>query len=62
MRLQDEREKKRKEKNEEILERMRQGDPLCDFDKMESFYPIRPTIKKDKKAIRKLYRQEDEEE
>ena len=60
MRLKDEREKRRREKNDEIIERMRKGENLCQFDKVESNFPLRKLIEKDKKSIKKLYDLEEE--
>jgi len=45
----------RDERNKDIVKRMRGGDPLSSFDAMDSWYPIRPPIKKDEKEVEKLY-------
>ena len=45
----------RKSRNQEILERMKQGDPLNSFDSMGSWFPPRPVIEKDKDAVKSLY-------
>ena len=47
--------KEREERNKDIVRRMKAGDPLCGTDVMESWFPIRPPIKKDKKEIERLY-------
>lgn len=48
----------RHKRNQELLERMKDpNDSLTQFRKEESFYPIRPTIKKDEKAIKEIYGQ-----
>lgn len=49
----------RHKRNQELLERMKDpNDTLTQFRKEESFYPIRPKIEKDQKAIKELYGQE----
>lgn len=48
-------ERARKEKNKDLVERMRRGESLSQFDKEESWYPKRPKIKKDKKELDRLY-------
>ena len=45
----------RKERNEDILDRLKKGDALSSFDSYASWYPPRPIIKKDPKALGKLY-------
>ena len=45
----------RKERNEDILDRLKKGDALSSFDSYASWYPPRPIIKKDSKALGKLY-------
>lgn len=52
-------EAERHKRNQELLERMKDpNDTLTQFRKEESFYPKRPTIKKDAKAIKEIYGQE----
>ena len=58
----DEIEKKRNKHNKNIVERMKRGEDLVEFDEMESWYPRRPKIKKDKKIIAKLYSDKDDED
>jgi hypothetical protein len=45
----------RKKHNQELIRRMRNGDSLKSFDNIASWYPPRPVIKKDPKAIEMLY-------
>ena len=45
----------RKQKNKDILERMKQGDPL-QSPSQETWFPPRKIIKKDKKVLTKLYK------
>jgi hypothetical protein len=45
----------RKERNEDVLDRLKKGDALSSFDSYASWYPPRPIIKKDPKALGKLY-------
>jgi hypothetical protein len=45
----------RKERNEDVLDRLKKGDSLSSFDSYASWYPPRPIIKKDPKALGKLY-------
>ncbi len=47
----------RKRHNEDIVRRMRVGEPLTRYDSHDSWFPVRPVIKKDPKAIRQLYPQ-----
>ena len=50
-------EKARKEHNDHILLRMKNPqDKLSAFDSSFSSFPDRPQVKKDKKAMRKLYK------
>lgn len=44
----------RKEKNKDILERMKQGDPL-QYPSQETWFQPRKIIKKDKKLVSKVY-------
>lgn len=45
----------RREHNQDLIRRMRNGESLTSFDSQASWYPPRPTITKDPKAIAKLY-------
>ncbi|MEZ4743758.1 MAG: hypothetical protein R3B45_15155 [Bdellovibrionota bacterium] len=45
----------RKKHNLELIRRMREGDPLKSFDSQASWYPPRPIIAKDEKALAELY-------
>ena len=47
-------EEKRRKRNQEVLGRMRRGDPLT-FNGERSFYPNRPNVTKDLKTIAALY-------
>lgn len=59
----DEVEKQRQKHNKNIVERMKRGEDLVEFDEMESWFPPRPMVKKDKKLMAKLYdNKEDEKE
>ena len=49
------REEMRKKHNKEIIQKMRDGDPLTNFDSMSSWFPPRPTIEKDKDLMDQLY-------
>ncbi len=51
----DKRLKQRKDHNQEILKRMAAGEPLWAFDSKASWFPPRPVIQKDPKAIGQLY-------
>lgn len=48
-------EKKRKNRNRQIIEKMKRGEDLVAFDAFSSWFPPRPILKKDKKALEKLY-------
>lgn len=50
----------RSQHNKDILRRMRGGEPLMSFDSRDSWYPPRPTIKKDAREVQRVYRQGDE--
>jgi hypothetical protein len=52
----DEEEKIRKQRNSELIKRMREGDPLRTHDATSSWYPPRPVISKDSEAVQKIYR------
>jgi hypothetical protein len=45
----DERERRRKEENEDIIRRMRLGDPLIRIPQSETWFPPRPLIVSDRK-------------
>ncbi len=50
----------RSKHNQDILRRMRSGEPLMSFDSRDSWYPPRPTIKKDEREVQRLYRRDDD--
>ena len=45
----------RRERNTELVQRMRQGEQLSSFNSFASWYPPRPIIQKDCGAIEQLY-------
>ncbi|MFW7381435.1 MAG: hypothetical protein ACOH5I_21680 [Oligoflexus sp.] len=45
----------RKERNNDLIRRMQNGDQLTSFNSYSSWYPPRPIIQKDPKAVRELY-------
>ena len=45
----------RKERNGDLIKRMKSGDQLSSFDSHASWYPPRPIIEKDPRAIAELY-------
>lgn len=45
----------RKNRNKELVERMRAGERLSNFSAQLSWFPPRPQIKKDENLISKLY-------
>ncbi|MFK7826198.1 MAG: hypothetical protein AB8G05_18745 [Oligoflexales bacterium] len=51
----------RKKHNVDLIKRMHEGESLRSFDSQSSWFPERPVIKKDLKAIAKLYKIEDKE-
>ncbi len=51
----------RREHNQELIRRMRQGDSLTAYDSKSSWFPPRPIIEKDSEAITKLYGKNDSE-
>lgn len=55
-------EKSRKKRNQELLEKMENGESLLAYTPEQSFFPERGIIKKDKKAIKKLYQGDKDEE
>ena len=46
---------KRRERNSELVRRMRDGDSLTSFSNASSWFPPRPIIQKDSAEIAKLY-------
>ena len=46
----------RRKHNSEILKRMQSGDSLKSYESSASWFPPRPVIQKDPKAIEKLYK------
>jgi len=48
--------KARKKRNKDLIHRMKAGHDMKAFDSAESWFPQRPLIKKDKKAMRRLYK------
>mgnify|MGYP005670025897 CR=1 FL=1 len=46
---------KRRERNSELVRRMRDGDPLTSFSNASSWFPPRPIIQKDSAEIARLY-------
>ena len=53
--LHDLSERRRHDHNRQLLEKMVSGEPLWAFDSNASWFPPRPVVKKDPKAIEKLY-------
>ncbi len=45
----------RKERNSEVVRRMRNGEQLSSFNSQSSWFPPRPVIEKDPSALEKLY-------
>jgi len=45
----------RRDRNSELLRRMRNGDSLTSYDSAASWFPPRPIIEKDEKALKQLY-------
>lgn len=45
----------RKERNVEILRKMKAGESLSSFDTLSSWFPSRPKIEKDPNALKVLY-------
>lgn len=45
----------RKERNQELVRKMRAGESLSNFDSQSSWFPERPKIEKNLEAIQKLY-------
>lgn len=51
----------RRQHNDDLLRRMRSGEALWSFDSNASWFPERPKIKKDPKALARLYGTADED-
>ena len=51
----------RKNRNSELLQRMKDGDSLIAFDNHSSWFPPRPKIKKDNEEVKRLYSRVDQE-
>lgn len=49
----------RRQRNHELLRRMRTGESLTSFDSKASWYPPRPIIAKDKAEMARLYQQQE---
>lgn len=45
----------RKKHNEQLIRRMKSGEPLWSYDSKASWFPPRPMIEKDPEAIKRLY-------
>ncbi len=45
----------RRERNSELVRRMRSGESLSSFNAFSSWYPPRPVIEKDSEALHRLY-------
>lgn len=50
--------KRRNDRNKDIVDRMRAGDKLSSFSSHDSWFPPRPIIRKDKSLMAKLYNEE----
>jgi hypothetical protein len=48
----------RKERNSDVIRRMKNGDQLSSFNSYSSWFPPRPIIEKDAKAVKELYGKE----
>ncbi len=46
----------RKKHNEQLIRRMKSGEPLWSYDSKASWFPPRPIIEKDPEAIKRLYK------
>ena len=46
----------RKQHNEQLIRRMKSGEPLWSYDSKASWFPPRPMIEKDPEAIKRLYK------
>jgi hypothetical protein len=47
----------RKKHNEQLIRRMKSGEPLWSYDSKASWFPPRPIIEKDPEAIKRLYKE-----
>lgn len=45
----------RKARNNDILRKLQNGEPLSSFNSQSSWFPPRPVIEKDPEAVKKLY-------
>jgi len=52
----------RKKHNEQLIRRMKAGEPLWSYDSKASWFPPRPIIEKDQDAIKRLYKDGDNSE
>ena len=52
----------RKRHNEQLIRRMKSGEPLWSYDSKASWFPPRPMIEKDPEAIKRLYKDGGNEE
>ena len=48
----------RRERNSDLVRRMRSGESLSSFNAFSSWYPPRPVIEKDSDALHRLYGEE----
>lgn len=48
----------RKERNSDVIRRMKNGDQLSSFNSYSSWFPPRPIIEKDPEAVKELYGKE----
>lgn len=46
---------RRRQQNADLVARMKAGDDLNAFDSAESFFPVRPPIKKDAREMARIY-------
>ncbi len=51
----------RKERNQELVRKMRAGESLSSFDSQASWFPERPKIEKNLEALQKLYGKDTEQ-
>jgi hypothetical protein len=45
----------RKNHNEDVIKRLRRGEPLCRVDAASTWFPPRPILSKDPEAMKRLY-------
>ncbi|MGE0173558.1 MAG: hypothetical protein AB7T49_12245 [Oligoflexales bacterium] len=45
----------RRVRNQDLLRKMKKGESLTSFNSLDSWYPPRPVIEKDRDAVKKLY-------